>query len=54
MRELELGSMEKVRLQGDLPVPKGAYKKSGEGFLTMAWSDRARGDGFKLKEGQFS
>jgi len=29
------------------------YKKAGEGLFTRAWSDRTRGDGFKVKEGRF-
>ncbi|GAB0186891.1 triadin [Grus japonensis] len=36
-----------------LPVHKGAYKRAGEGLFTRAWSDRIRGNGFKLKEGRF-
>jgi len=32
---------------------KGAYKKAGEGLLTRTWSDRRRGNGFKMKEGRF-
>ena len=36
-----------------LPIPEGACKKAGEGLLTRAWSDRTRGNGFKLKEGRF-
>ena len=36
-----------------LPVPKGAYRKAGEGLFTRACSDRTRGNGFKLKEGRF-
>jgi len=37
-----------------LSVPEGAYKRAGEGLCTKAWSDRTRGDGFKLKEGRFT
>jgi len=55
--ELGLFSLEKRRPQGDLksslPVSEGACRKAGEGLLTRAWSDRTRGDGFKLKEGRF-
>jgi len=36
-----------------LPVPEGAYEKAGEGLFTRACSYRARGNGFKLKEGRF-
>ena len=36
-----------------LPVPKGAGKKAGEGRFTGARSDRTRGNGFNLKEGRF-
>jgi len=36
-----------------LPVLKGAYKKTGEGLFPRAWSDRTRGNDFKLKEGRF-
>ncbi|GAB0190969.1 hypothetical protein GRJ2_001562200 [Grus japonensis] len=52
LRELELFSLEKRRLQGDFIAAfqylKGAYKKAGEGLLT-----RTRGNGLKLKEGRF-
>jgi len=55
LRVLELFSMEKRRLQGDLVAafqyPKGAYKKAGEELFTRAGSDRTRGNGFKLKRG---
>jgi len=57
LRELGLFSLEKRRLQGDLVAAfqylKGAYKKAGEVLFTWARSDRARGKGFKLKEGRF-
>ena len=32
---------------------KGAYRKDREGLCIRACSDRARGNGFKLKEGRF-
>jgi len=58
LRELQLFSLEKRRLQGDLIAAfqclKGAYRKDGEGFFTRMCSDRTRGNGCKLKEGRFS
>ncbi|GAB0181713.1 hypothetical protein GRJ2_000636600 [Grus japonensis] len=57
LRELGLFSLEKRRLQGDLRAAfqylKEAYRKAGEGLFIREHSDRTRGNGFKLKEGQF-
>jgi len=36
-----------------LPVAEGAYKKAGKGLFIRSWSDKTRGDGFKLEEGRF-
>ena len=56
LRELELFSLEKRRLQGELIVAfqylKGAYKKDGDKPFSRACCDRTRGNGFKLKEGR--
>ena len=54
---LGLFSLKKRRLREDLIASfeylKEAYKKAGEGLFTRAYSDRIRGDGFKLNEGRF-
>ena len=52
LRELELFSLEKRRLQGDFIVVfqhlKGAYRKAEEGLFIRADSHRTRENGFKL------
>jgi len=58
LRELELFSLEKRRLWGDLiaafqPHLKGAYRNGGELLSMRACSDGTRGRGFKLEEGRF-
>jgi len=57
LREFWLFSLEKRKLWGDLIAAlqylKGAYRKDGEGLFTRMCSDRARGNGCKLKEGRF-
>jgi len=58
LRELGLFSLEKRRLQGDLPVAfqylKGAYKQEEEDQLfTRSDGDKTKENGFKLKEGRF-
>jgi len=53
LRELELLSLEKRRLQGHrtaaLRYLKRAYKKDRERLFTKACNDRTRGNSFKLK-----
>ncbi|KFQ73574.1 hypothetical protein N335_09187, partial [Phaethon lepturus] len=57
LRELEMFSLEKRRLQGDLLAAfqylRGAYKKDGDRLFSRACCDRTRGNGLKLKEGRF-
>ncbi|KAK4830571.1 hypothetical protein QYF61_011749 [Mycteria americana] len=57
LRELELFSLEKKRLRGDLIAAfqyfKGAYKKDGDKLFSRSCCDRTRGNGSKLKEGRF-
>ena len=58
LRELGLFNQEKRRLRGDLIAAfqymKGAYRKAvGEGLFLRAYSDRMRGNGFKLGDGRF-
>jgi len=58
LRGLELFSLEKKRLQGDLiegfQYIKVAYKKDGERLFTKVSSDRTRGNAFKVKESRFT
>ncbi|KAK4825621.1 LOW QUALITY PROTEIN: hypothetical protein QYF61_001301 [Mycteria americana] len=57
LRELGLFSLEKRRLQGDLTGAfqylKGAYKKDRDKLFSRACCDSTKGNGFKLKEGNF-
>jgi len=57
LRELGLFSLNKRRLRGDLTAAfqyfKGACNKDGNRLFSRACCNRARGSGFKLKEGRF-
>ncbi|KFQ77979.1 hypothetical protein N337_06011, partial [Phoenicopterus ruber ruber] len=57
LRELDLFSLKKTRLWGDLivafPYLKGVYKKDGDKLFSRPCCDRTRGNGFTLKEGRY-
>ena len=57
LRELDLFSLEKTRLRGDLIAAfqylKGAYKQEGGKLFERVDNSKTRGNGFKLKEGRF-
>jgi len=57
MRELELFSSEKRRVQGNINVAfqylKGAYKRDRNRPSNRTCCNRTRGNGFKLKVGRF-
>ena len=57
VRELDLFSLEKRRLRGDLIAAfqylNGAYKQEGSQLFEKVDNSRTRGNGFKLKEGTF-
>jgi len=57
LRELELFSLEKRRLLGDLIAAfqylKGAYRKEEKNLYGKACCDRTRSNGFELKKGRF-
>jgi len=56
-KAIKMISLEKRRLQRDLLAAfrylEGACKKDGDVFFSRACCDRARGNGFELKEGRF-
>ncbi|KFQ41337.1 hypothetical protein N333_10251, partial [Nestor notabilis] len=57
LRKLGLFSLDKRRLRGDLIAAfqclKGAYKDAGERLFVRDCSGRTKGNGFKLKQGNF-
>jgi len=56
LRELELFSLKKSRLQGDLIAAfqylNGVYKKDGDRIFSRTFCNRTRGNVFKLREGR--